>query len=367
MNQVVTIDARTLGATGLGTHVAQLLESFAANDREFRFRILCADPDSLREVYPRGFEFIRTTATIYGAREHWEIARLAKRSDLLHCPHYNVPYLYRGRLVVTIHDVTHLVDRAFTPSRAAYAYARFMLKTAAQRARRIITVSEFSKKSICDYLGVREDKIRVIHNVLPERFREALLAGPVRPSKHGINRPYILYVGLLKPHKNVDGLIRAFSLLPDGLRERHQLVVAGKLDRSYPALRRLVENLRLCEQVLFTGHLGEEDLHALYAGARVFVLPSLNEGFGLPALEAMAYGIPVVASNTSSLPEVVGEAGILVNPRNTQEIASAMARFLTDECARSQSAELGRQRAQLFSARDFAARHLEVYREALGV
>lgn len=367
MSQIVTIDARTLGATGLGTYVSQLIESLASIGHEFRFRILCADPEAVARFYLGEVELVRAIASIYSTREHWEITRLAKGSDLLHCPHYNVPYLYRGRLVVTIHDVTHLVERAFTPSRAAYWYARFMLKTAAQRAGRIITVSEFSKKSICDYLGVREEKVRVIHNVLSERFRQALMTGSVQPPKCGINRPYILYVGLLKPHKNVEGLVRAFSLLPDVLRNTHQLVLAGKLDRLYPVLRELVEDLGLRDQVLFTGHLSDDDLHALYAGARVFVLPSLNEGFGLPALEAMAYGIPVVASNTSSLPEVVGEAGILVNPRNIQEIASAIGRFLADEGLRSQFAELGRQRAQLFSAKEFAIRHLEVYREAIAV
>jgi len=365
MSHVVAIDARTLGATGLGSYVSQLLEGCAAMDHEFRFRVLCARPESVAGFPPGKVDIVRATAPTYSPREHWQIARLASGSDLLHCPHYNVPYLYNGRLVVTIHDLTHLMGRDFVPSRPAYWYARFMLRTAAHRAQRIITVSEFSKRSICDYLGVQENKVCVIHNALSERFEHARKAISSPPKQNGINRPYILYVGLLKPHKNVEGLIRAYSALPASLRDSQQLVLAGKLDRSYPALRQLTEDLRLQDKVLFVGHVIDDELHALYAGARVFVLPSFNEGFGLPALEAMAYGIPVVASNTSSLPEVVGDAGILVNPRDTQEISSAISTLLVNESLRNQFAELGRRRVQLFSAKEFAMRHLEVYREAI--
>ncbi|MGH2507880.1 MAG: glycosyltransferase family 4 protein, partial [Ktedonobacteraceae bacterium] len=290
MKNTIVIDARTLGGTGLGRYVSDLLENFASIDHEFRFRVLCPNPEKMIELHDGKFEFIRAAAPLYSVKEQWEVARLAKGSDLLHCPHYNVPFCYKGRLVVTIHDLTHITYREFLPNRFAYYYAQFMLRVAARHARQIITDSQFSKRAICSHLDIREEKVHAILLALSESFSHSLMTSSVQPPKHGINRPYILYVGLLKPHKNVDGLIRAFSLLPGGLRDRHQLVVAGKLDRSYPALRQLAEDLRLRDQVLFTGHLSDGDLYALYAGARVFVLPSLNEGFGLPALEAMAYG-----------------------------------------------------------------------------
>jgi len=181
-----------------------------------------------------------------------------------------------------------------------------------------------------------------------------------------VNGPYILFVGLLKPHKNVHGLIRAFARLPVEKRSLYQLVIAGKKDKSYPDFERLTMQLGLERKVVFTGYVSDLDLDALYTGATVFVLPSFNEGFGLPALEAMARGIPVVVSDRSSLPEVVGDAGLLVDPYDIQSIANAIEQLTADESLRRELGRRGRDRAQLFSARLFAKKHLEVYREVLG-
>jgi glycosyltransferase involved in cell wall biosynthesis len=396
MTPAVTIDARMLGATGIGTYVSELLAGLASTDHEFRVRLLCAPQEavhpgeprqkglaaqtrrrgecgssfarpnfSMAGLLPESFEFVRATAPIYGLREQWEIARLARDGDLLHCPHYNTPYFYKGRMVVTIHDLTHLAHRDFVPNRLAYYYARIMLKAAARCARRVITVSQFSKKHICQALNVPEEKVHVIAYGIPQRI---LPNSPVDASlieKVGIVKPYILFVGLLKPHKNVQALLRAFALLPEPLRTSHQLVIAGKLDNCYPALSHLVRELMLSERVVFTGHVTDDELCALYSGARAFVLPSLNEGYGLPVLEAMAYGVPVIVSKTSSLPEVAGDAGILVDPCDYQSISKALECLLSDDKLRRSLGERGRKRAQSFSARDFALKHLEVYRAAL--
>jgi glycosyltransferase involved in cell wall biosynthesis len=398
MTHIVTIDARMLGATGIGTYLEELLAGFTATDHEFRFKVVCPGPDRIgsREIEQNGitaeaqrlrdehnkngaapsmfseaasrperFEFIRARASIYSLREHWEIARLARGADLLHCPHYNIPYFYKGRMLVTIHDLTHLVDRDFVPNRLAYYYARIMLRAAAHHARQVITVSEFSKRSICQALEVPENKVHVISYGVPRRI---LQSGPVNMAlleKLEVSQPYILFVGLLKPHKNVQALLRAFALLPEQVRASHQLVIAGKLDTCYPALRQLSQDLRLSDRVVFTGYVTDEELRALYAGAKVFVLPSLNEGYGLPVLEAMAYGVPVVVSNISSLPEVVGDAGILIDPRDDQSIAKALEGLLFDDELRKTLGERGRKRAHSFSTKEFALKHLEVYRMAL--
>jgi glycosyltransferase involved in cell wall biosynthesis len=363
MKHVVTIDARTFGATGLGRYVSDLLENFASIDHEFRFRVLCRDPRKMTELPSEKFEFIQATASIYSLKEQREIARLARGRDLLHCPHYNIPYFYRGRLVVTIHDLTHLTHREFLPNRLAYYYAKFMLRAAAHHAVRIVTVSEFSKRSICESLNIPEEKVHVIHNALSERFRCARPADSSCLQKFRIRKPYLLFVGLLKPHKNVQGLLRAFAVLPAQLRDSHQLVIIGKLDSYYPALRKIVEELSLEKDVLFTGQVSDEELHAIYVGATVFVLPSLNEGFGFPVLEAMACGIPVIASDNSAMPEVVGDAGILVDPKDYRSIARGIEAMLTDAALREKFSLIGKQRAQLFSRREFALRHLEVYRQ----
>lgn len=398
MTQAVTIDARMVDATGIGTYLDELLAGLASTDHEFRFRVLsaCSNPVDVREPTqngfttevqrhrdrqgenrsgvhsssvaaspPKRFEFVRATAPIYSLREQWEIARLAREGDLLHCPHYNIPYFYKGRMVVTIHDLTHLAHRDFVPNRLAYCYARFMLKAAAQHACQIITVSEFSKNCIRKTLNVPAEKVHVISYGIPRRMDPGGCPNIAAIEKLAITKPYVLFVGLLKPHKNVQALVRAFKLLPEHLRNSHQLVIAGKLDSGYPAVRQLSKEVALGERVVFTGHVTDEQLCALYARAKIFALPSLNEGYGLPVLEAMAYGVPVVVSNVSSLPEVAGEAGILVDPRDDQSISKAIERLLTDETLRKSLGERGRQRAHSFSASDFAQRHLEVYRAAL--
>ncbi len=413
MTPLVTIDARMLASSGIGTYLGELLAGFAAVDHEFRIRVLCAHPERLgdreaeqdslttgaqrhgerrpqhwsegdcRDEEPslsRGtedgdikpqisvceqFEFVRAASPIYSLREQWEIARLAREADLLHCPHYNIPYFYRGRLVVTIHDLTHLARADFVPNRAAHYYARFMLKAAARHARQVITVSQFSKKSICETLDAPEEKVHVISYGVPQRILQNSPANLSLADKLKVRKPYVLFVGALKPHKNVQAMLRAFALLPEQLKISHQLVVAGKLDTSYPALSELSRELSLDDQVVFTGHVKDNELCALYAEAKVFVLPSLNEGYGLPVLEAMAYGVPVVVSNTSSLPEVAGNAGILVDPRDDQSIAKALEGVLGDAELRASLGERARKRAHSFSTKGFALKHLEVYRAAL--
>jgi len=362
----IAIDARMIEFSGIGTYLRNLLEELAGIESEFQFEVGCPRSELISRLPATKFHWTRTKACIYGVKEQWEILRLARGADLLHCPHYNVPYFYGGRLVVTIHDLSHLMFPQFLPHRPAWLYARVMLGAAAKKARNIITDSEFSKQSIQERLGVPEQKIRVIHPGLSPW----LIPGPnpvdlASLRRMGVTLPYALFVGLLKPHKNVGRLIGAFARLPAERRKGTQLVIAGKKDADYPALQRLARELAVDQQVIFTGHVSRDDLVALYAGAALFALPSLNEGFGLPALEAMAYGVPVVASNCSSLPEVVGEAGLLVDPRDEDAIAGALERLWADQALRRRLGEFGRERAGRFSARKAAQQHLAVYREVL--
>ena len=366
MNNRVVIDARMLESTGIGTYLKRLLRNIAVIDNEFQFEVICRDPTSLNGLSSEKFGLVPGKAKIYSAREHWEISRLARGADLLHCPHYNIPYFYRGRLVVTIHDLTHLVHRDYLPNRAAYMYARLVLATAASRSKIIITDSQFSKKSIQERLHVPADKIRVIYLGLPDGSATSSLSPDLRRlGEMGIRGPYVLFVGLLKPHKNVQGLIHAYARLSQVVRNRYQLVIVGNKDRSYPGLERLGREMSLAGSLVFTGFVSDIDLESLYCGASLFVLPSLNEGFGLPALEAMAHGVPVIASDRASLPEVVGTAGILVDPTDPQALANIMERVLSDEALRLELIESGRERVKLFSARESALQHLEVYREAI--
>ena len=404
MTPVVALDARMLGATGIGTYLKDLLAGLASTDHEFRFNVLTTETQRLKDTSqfeishsrfkagnselkigkaadpepgsaqirgikpppdPERFKFIPATAPIYSLKEQWEVGRLAREGDLLHCPHYNIPYFYKGRMVVTIHDLTHLAHRDFVPNQLAHYYARVMLTAAAHHARQVITVSQFSKKCICQALNVPEEKVHVISYGIPARMQPNGSVDTSLIEKFKIAKAYVLFVGLLKPHKNVQALLRAFALLPEAFRTSHQLIITGRLDTCYPTLFQLARELSLGDRVVFTGHVTDGELRALYAGAKAFVLPSLNEGYGLPVLEAMAFGVPVIVSNISSLPEVAGDAGILVDPRDDRSISKALERLLADEQLRKSLGERGQQRARSFSAREFALKHLEVYRAAL--
>jgi glycosyltransferase involved in cell wall biosynthesis len=366
MSPTVTIDARMLGFSGIGRYLESLLENLGVLDSEFQFQVICSRPELLTNLSAGRFRLVLSTAGIYSLREQWEILRLARGTDLLHCPHYNVPYFYRGQLVVTIHDLNHLMYPEFLPGGIAYTYARVMYSAATRRAARIITDSQFSARAIREHLGIPGERIQVIYLGLPEQLiQNEPLSSSACLQNLGINRPYVLSVGILKPHKNFQALIRAFALLPADVRRQHKLVIAGKRDTAYPELLRLTRESSLEQDVVFTGHVSDADLSILYSGAAVFALPSLNEGFGLPALEAMAYGVPVVVSNTSALPEVVGDAGRLVNPHDERGIATAIEELLRSDELRTILSRRSKERAKLFSARRFALEHLEVYRDAL--
>jgi glycosyltransferase involved in cell wall biosynthesis len=234
---------------------------------------------------------------------------------------------------------------------------------AARRARRVLTVSTASKQDILHYLGVPADKVEVIYNALDSR-----LASPPTEDQIAIVRerfqltsPFILYAGNIKPHKNVDRLIEAYSILRRRGRTEPQLLIIGDEISKYPNLRRLVHRFQLHRHVRFFGFVPEATLAALYRLASVFVFPSLYEGFGLPPLEAMAAGTPVVTSNVSSLPEVVGDAAVLIDPMDAGAIADAIARVLDDASLRDELIRRGRDRVTAFSWERSIARVREVY------
>jgi glycosyltransferase involved in cell wall biosynthesis len=366
MRGTIAVDARMLTFSGIGTYLMSLLTQLASIESEFSFEVICPEPHLLSHLPPGRFRLVECRAPIYSLREQWEVARLVRGAYLLHCPHYNIPYLRRDRMVVTIHDLSHLVCREFLPNRRAYWYARFMLARATKQATRIVTDSQYSRRSIQATFDVPDERVRVIYPGLPHGMNpdESQVDGS-RLEALKVRRPYILFVGILKRHKNVQGLLRAFSLVPCDKRRPFQLVIVGKKDSFYSSLMDLARKLSLDEQVVFTGAVTTDDLRALYTGATLLVLPSLNEGFGYPVLEAMAFGVPVVVSNTSSLPEVAGSAGLLVDPRDPQSIANGIEMVLSDDYLRKSLSERGRAQAQLFSARKSALDHLEVYRAAL--
>jgi glycosyltransferase involved in cell wall biosynthesis len=368
----IAVDARKLRDYGIGTYVRNLLRHLSRVDQTTDYVVLChdADCDAISELGPN-FRAVVESSPGYSVREQITVPRdlRRERANLFHTPHYVLPPLTPCKSVVTIHDCIHLRFPQYLPNRLGYAYARSFLWTATHRSSRVITVSEASKRDILAYFNVPPEKIDVIYNGIDERFGnpppdEDVVA--VR-ERYQLDGPFILYAGNIKPHKNLGRLIEAFHILratgPEF--EGVKLVIIGDEIAKYAALRHAVHRCKLHKHVRFFGFVPARTLAILYRLADVFVFPSLYEGFGLPPLEAMASGTPVITSNVSSLPEVVGDAAVLIDPLQPEAIAHAMSRVLSDSALRADLRERGLARARHFSWERSVTRVREIYGEVL--
>jgi glycosyltransferase involved in cell wall biosynthesis len=369
-------------ATGSGQHLFHLLEGLDAHDKENTYVLLSP---RFRRAYSvtwphlsdrfRNVEVMSTLARLGENVEKawWEQVGLlksgkAEQVDLLHCPYFASPLVSLFPTVVTIHDVIPLIFKEYAWRKLTLAY-NALVSSAAKRAQAIIAVSQCSKRDIERTLQIPSDRIHVIGNAVDGSFRpitDSWLLAAVR-ERYNIGDRYALYFGGFDLRKNVPRIIRAYAQLPPALRERYQLVVAGRLHHLghplYPDPRPLVHELGLNGQVVFTGQIREQDKAPLYSGATTFLFPSLYEGFGMPVLEAMACGTPVLTSNTSALPEVAGEAGVLVDPQSEAAIAEALGHLLEDDRFRRELGERALERSRFFTWQQVAEQTVEVYRQ----
>jgi glycosyltransferase involved in cell wall biosynthesis len=366
----IAIDARKLRDYGIGTYVRNLLRHLSRLDHDTEYVLICRDTDCATvEEFGDNFRAVPETAPSYSLREQLRIPLDLRREgiDLFHAPHYVLPPLTPCKSVVTIHDCIHLRFPQYLPNRLAYAYARSSLWFATHRSNRVLTVSEASKRDILRYYRVPENKIDVIYNAIDERFGEAPAPDEVERvrERYQLNDPFVLYAGNIKPHKNLERLIEAFhTLRRDGLDSVKLLIIGDEISK-YATLRRAVHKYKLHKHVRFFGFVPDKTLAVLYRLAGVFVFPSLYEGFGLPPLEAMASGTPVITSNVSSLPEVVGDAALLIDPYDPDAIACAMRRVLTEPALREDLRQRGFQRVKEFSWDRSVRRVHEIYEEVL--
>jgi glycosyltransferase involved in cell wall biosynthesis len=367
----IAIDARKLRDYGVGTYVRNLLRHLSRIDPTTEYVVLCRGADcGVTQELGENFRAVAEPARPYSVREQLSVPLDLRREriDLFHAPHYVLPPLVPCKSVVTIHDCIHLRFPQYLPNRLASTYARTVMGVAARRARRVLTVSTASKQDILHYLRIPADNVEVIHNALDSRLAMPPTADEMARvrERFQLNAPFILYAGNIKPHKNVDRLIEAYSILRRRGMTEAKLLIIGEEISKYPNLRRLVHRFQLHPHVRFFGFVPEETLAALYRLASVFVFPSLYEGFGFPPLEAMASGTPVITSNVSSLPEVVGDAALLIDPMDAGAIADAMADVLGDAALRADLVRRGHERVRMFSWERSVARVREVYVEVAG-
>jgi glycosyltransferase involved in cell wall biosynthesis len=364
----IGIDARKLHDFGIGTYIRNLLRHLARLDAQTEFVVFCRpeDCDTLAAI-GENFRPVPETSGNYSIAEQVRIPLALRREGvtLFHAPHYVLPPLVHCRSVVTIHDVIHLMFPQYLPNRVALSYAKWSIAQAAKRATRIMTVSESSKRDILRFVDTQPEKIDVIYNAYDERFAiEPREEDVVRVrERYQLTDEFVLYAGNVKPHKNLERLIDAFAIVRKQGLDHLKLVLIGDEISKYTALRRAVHQHQLHKYVRFLGYLPEETLAVMYRLAGVFVFPSLYEGFGLPPLEAMASGTPVVTSNVSSLPEVAGDAAVLVDPYDPQAIADGIYRVLTDETLRRDMVHKGIARAGQFSWEQSVRRVRAIYGE----
>jgi glycosyltransferase involved in cell wall biosynthesis len=368
----IGIDARKLADFGIGSYIRNLIEAIARRpeSERYRFRVYAPGVESgALPPLPDYFEVVAEDSPGYSIAEltrfAWRLRR--DRLDLFHATHYVIPPLARARAVVTIHDIIHVLYPQFLPNRIAQLYARVMIRRALRRADRIITVSYNSKRDLVDYFGILPSRVEVIYNGVAARFRP-----DVPPTerervaeRYALPRPYLLFLGGEKPHKNVRNVLRAFA---EARRERalpHALVLAGPMPKNRSRVEALIAALDLATCVVRTGVVPEEDLPGLFSGADAFLYPTLYEGFGLPVAEAMACGVPVLTSSTSALQEIAGGYAYLVDPLDVDAIARGIGDLATDAARRAEFADLGRRRAADFSWDRAAEATLRVYAEAL--
>jgi len=370
----VGINALFLGrpGTGSGQYTRNLLEALSKADSTNEY--LLFSPGSA----PRIFTIHNSQFAIRNLSENlaklWfeqvSFPRACRRLDLAHVPYFASPLFPTTPTVVTVHDLIPLILPAYRGSLLVRLYTR-LVAAAARKAEAIITVSQASQRDIVRYLHISRERIHVTYEAAGEAFQpvedETQLAA-IR-QKYVLPKRYLLYLGGFDQRKNLSALIRAFALLINKQRQA-RLVIAGKLpgrDSSlFPDPCRLTRELGVEESVIFTGWVAEEDKPVLLSGATAFVFPSLYEGFGLPALEAMACGTPVIASNCSSLPEVVGEGGILVEPTDVESLAEAMELLLVDDALRADLRQRALAQAAKFSWKQTALETLAVYRKVVG-
>lgn len=370
MHVAIDLFPLTGGDAGLERYARQLIHSVATRGTENRYTLLMnrKTPGSLSpdtsNVSIRRLSTPRTAPFVWN--QLYLPAQLSTGEfDLIHSPVSPPVFLTpRTPYVVTVHDLTFKFYPE-TMTRFARTYWSVCTRYGIGGADAIITVSESTKRDLVTEYDMPSERVTAVSLAIDEGLDRSVTDDECRDvlSQYAVEEPYLLYVGTIEPRKNLERLVRAFDQVKSETGCDHRLVIVGKKGWLFDDVFAVVRDRGLEDSVVFTGFVPDENLPAFYDGADGFVFPSLYEGFGLPPLEAMAYGTPVVVSDSSSLPEVVGDAGLLVNPKAVDSIADGIAQLITDPDLRADLGDRAERRARTFSLDRLAERTLEVYRE----
>lgn len=369
----IGIDVRLWGVkhAGIGRYTEELIKNLQEVDKRNEYILFCRRSD-INEIPSReGWRKVTADIPHYTLREQVFLPGIFKKEklDLLHVPHFNVPFLYDGKFIATIHDVLwHEVRGVGVTTLPAPLYLikhlgyRLVINGAIRRAAKIITPTNTIKKNLTERFGIPAEKIVVTYEGIPARFHISIYESKKILEKYKIRKPYLLYVGSLYPHKNVEFVVRALKLVKDDV----NLVIVSSRNVFAERFMRFVRKEGVEELVKFLGYVPDEELAVLYKNSEAFVFPTLSEGFGLPGLEAMTAGTPVLCSDILVLREVYGDAALYFNPRDANDIANKIKLILADKKLRAELIFKGAKQVKKYSWRKMAEGTLQVYNEATG-
>jgi glycosyltransferase involved in cell wall biosynthesis len=363
-NATVAIDCR-LGS-GIRTIVKNVVPRLSKRLRRV-ILLGSVDPRLFWNIGAENVEYVRFDARVYDPREQYRFPwKILRGTDLLHVPHYNVPLLWPKPLVVTLNDLAQFIPE-FGASPLKRLFARAFIRWSLWRANEALTLSEYSRDDFTRQFGQKARRLKVVYpGVDTTVFRpiDRMTAWHRLQQEIGVADPYLLAIGSVRPHKNVSALIDAYATAKNDLGLKHKLVIAGAHE-GFLTNARISIPRELRGDVRFTGRVADSLLPILYGCADAFVFASLYEGFGLPPLEAMACGVPTVVSNRTSLPEVVGDASVLIDPSDRRAFAHAIYHAVTDPKLREILIQAGKLRAAKFGWDLTSQRYLETYERAL--
>lgn len=375
----IGIDCRTIlnpetgERAGVGTYTHNLVRTLLKIDESNRYTLF------FNEDFPSADEFRQDNSEVVGIPQrvhrkipvydaHYRLARLFTKQnlDVLHGPAYIFPLRYKGKTVITVHDLAIYQQPDWFPAGQWYA-RKIVVPRCIRLATRIITVSESTREDLLKQFHVPYKKVQTVYEGVEER-KEGWSDGEVGAvfARFAVRRPYFLFVGTIEPRKNIERIIAAFERFVRKEGTGHQLVIAGTEGWHHERIFDAIENSVVAKQIRYIGYVTAEEKSMLLSRAHAFLFPSLYEGFGLPVLEAMNAYVPVVTSEVSSTREIAGDAAILVDPYQVDEIAKAMTDISGDERLRAMLREAGERRVELFSWERCAEETLEVYEEVVG-
>lgn len=355
------VDLRLIHNSGIGTYIKNVFPSIIKDFDEVE---VLGDPIFLKNFdWSNQIKIIPFRYKIYSFVEQLMYPIRIPKCDVFWTPHFNSPLLpiKAKKRLVTVHDVNHLSNPKYFSFAKRYI-AKILYKNAVYRSRYIYTVSEFSKSEILKFFSVDPDKIKVVYCGVSQNFSKIKSTTPTLE----LPKNYLLYVGNVKPHKNLMTLLKAYCLLEREIKEKYKLVVLGKKDGFITEDREIfkfIEENDLHRRVHFTGFIPDQEVPLVYKNASLFVFPSLYEGFGLPILEAMSSGVPVISSNKASLPEVGGDAVLYFDPTDLSDLKENIIRLLADQTLRDKLVKKGHEQVKRFDWQKSIDKHKKVLKD----